>query len=400
MELKKNPIRLIYPRFTDISKDDGNTDISKDEGQKKICKVHKALNTQYTKDSADILQKSCHTDAKTKDTQSSIFFDCHNVESLYKKIKMIGKGSFGTVYQVKSVLDGKNYAIKIISKRKRTKTHLLNEVRVLAKLLALSTSNQNILRYYASWEQNEKLYIKTEYCIGTLDQLLNPLTKFNEKGIVFLIRQISKALEFLHSKNIVHLDIKPENIQIRNLNSENDIERLGKYHFVLGDFSLSNEIPKIKEDDYFIGEGRYLAPEVLNCNDPADIDLKKVDLFAFGRTLVEVMLNRRISIDVEHPERQLLKDVNGLKTLLSKTNYSNGLKDFVLKLNSCNPIDRMSTKLYKAKNCGFLRSSSENEKIWLKHFKSFLENRFMDQENAEEEEKQKNYSQVKKYQTC
>jgi len=93
---------------------------------------------------------------------------------------------------------------------------------------------------------------------------------------------------------------------------------------------------------------------------------------------VEVMLNRRISIDVEHPERQLLKDVNGLKTLPSKTNYSNGLKDFVLKLNSCNPIDRMSTKLYKAKNCGFLRSSSENEKIWLKHFKSFLENRFMD----------------------
>jgi serine/threonine protein kinase len=61
---------------------------------------------------------------------------------------------------------------------------------------------------------------------------------------------------------------------------------------VLGDFSLSNEIRKIKETDSFLGEGKYLAPETMKNEDPSMIDLKKVDLYAFGRTLVEIMLSK------------------------------------------------------------------------------------------------------------
>jgi serine/threonine protein kinase len=61
---------------------------------------------------------------------------------------------------------------------------------------------------------------------------------------------------------------------------------------VLGDFSLSNEIGKIKETDSFLGEGKYLAPETMKNEDPSMIDLKKVDLYAFGRTLVEIMLSK------------------------------------------------------------------------------------------------------------
>ena len=73
---------------------------------------------------------------------------------------------------------------------------------------------------------------------------------------------------------------------------EDDPSGYGGLEYVLGDFSLSNEIEKIKETDSFLGEGKYLAPETMKNEDPSMIDLKKVDLYAFGRTLVEIMLSK------------------------------------------------------------------------------------------------------------
>lgn len=47
---------------------------------------------------------------------------------------------------------------------------MLNEVEILAKLMSFNNANQNILRYYASWEEDTTLFIKTEYCVNTLDK--------------------------------------------------------------------------------------------------------------------------------------------------------------------------------------------------------------------------------------
>lgn len=135
-----------------------------------------------------------------------------------------------------------------------------------------------------------------------------------------------------------------------------------------------------------MGEGKYLAPETINCDDPAEIDLKKVDLYAFGRTLIEVMLNRRISTDVEDAERKQLKDISGIKRLLEETKYSQGLKDYVIMLNSPNPDKRLSTRDYSIYK-GLFRTKSENERVWLKHLKVFLERKFRDLENSEEKVK-------------
>jgi hypothetical protein len=52
-----------------------------------------------------------------------------------------------------------------------TKITMLNEVEILAKLSNYNDANQNILRYYASWEEDSTLFIKTEYCMNTLDKL-------------------------------------------------------------------------------------------------------------------------------------------------------------------------------------------------------------------------------------
>lgn len=116
------------------------------------------------------------------------------------------------------------------------------------------------------------------------------------------------AITFLHSNDIVHLDIKPENIFIRKVEREATPHDPGLFQYVLGDFSLSNEIGKIKEGDCFLGEGKYLAPETLRDEDPRMIDLKKVDLYAFGRTLVEIMINKPISSNCENEERLKLKN--------------------------------------------------------------------------------------------
>lgn len=89
-----------------------------------------------------------------------------------------------------------------------------------------------------------------------------------------IFRDISKALYALHSNNLVHLDIKPENI----------LESDGNYK--LGDFGLSRIAFISSYEDFDEGDARYLAPEILNVH---DLEVTKADIFSLGLTLYEII---------------------------------------------------------------------------------------------------------------
>jgi len=125
--------------------------------------------SKYSPSDSDSTPK---TDSNENETVSCKYFpeSCTKLRSLYHIKKVIGKGSYGKVYLVKSKIDSHQYAIKTISRRKGTKVAMLNEVEILGKLSSYNNASQNILRYYASWEEDSTLFIKTEYCMNTLDK--------------------------------------------------------------------------------------------------------------------------------------------------------------------------------------------------------------------------------------
>ena len=106
-----------------------------------------------------------------------------------------------------------------------------------------------------------------------------------EKEIKRIMRDTCLGLHELHSRGIVHLDIKPENI----------LECYsGK--FKLGDLGMARLLTKIVEEhDIPEGDCRYLAKELLNDNPNVPIpDLTKADVFALGMTAYELITNLKL----------------------------------------------------------------------------------------------------------
>ena len=130
----------------------------------------------------------------------------------------LGSGSFGKVFKVLSKMDGCFYAIKVahrVAKGIADRDRMLKEVYALAALSDRSdTATFHIVRYHQAWMEEERLYIQTELCTTTLHAEMQgasprslPLATRSK-----CLREILLALNFIHNNQMVHLDIKPENI--------------------------------------------------------------------------------------------------------------------------------------------------------------------------------------------
>ncbi|CAD8109443.1 unnamed protein product [Paramecium sonneborni] len=99
---------------------------------------------------------------------------------LYQSIKLLGSGSFGSVYLVKELNTKQEYACKIISKLHISKYDALqliqNEIRIHA-----SCNHQNIVKLYSYWEDCTNIYILLEYC--SKGHLVDPKTPFNDDDV-------------------------------------------------------------------------------------------------------------------------------------------------------------------------------------------------------------------------
>jgi len=210
----------------------------------------------------------------------------------FERLRQVNEGSFGTILHVRDRHTGLEYAVK----KSKLKFKAASDIRdAFHEVFALSILDKcrYINRFYSAWVE-DKLYIQLEYCHGggVYQLFLKNCAKgkkdypFTDAVCTRMLRHVTIALKYMHSKNIAHLDIKPENILIRG-----DKCDLLSADFVLGDFGNARSLD-CKRQSIEHGDGQYLAPEMLNLQN--QIDLVKVDVFGVGASMYELMQRKKL----------------------------------------------------------------------------------------------------------
>lgn len=203
-----------------------------------------------------------------------------NPEKIYLKTKVLGSGAFGEVWLVHHKDLDRDFAMKIIKKRKHKSSdekEILNEIEILKKL-----DHPKILKIVDFYSTLKKYYIITEYCPeGELFNEIIKIGKFDEGHSAFIINQILKAVTYLHKMNVIHRDLKPENIMITNR------EKNGCLQVKLIDFGTAKIYEKGHSENKYVGSSYYMAPEIIKRNYD-----EKCDLWSIGVILYILLTGR------------------------------------------------------------------------------------------------------------
>lgn len=162
---------------------------------------------------------------------------------------LLGRGSFGSVY--KTVKDGREMAVKVIRKNCAPPSEVQREVR----LLKLVKGHPHVVEIDYVTDYNEFLLIYMEYCDqGHLLGYIKRRSPLLDEMINFFL-QIVEAVMFIHSKEVIHRDIKPTNVLMKTVN--------GTVVVKLGDFGVGNVAATLGYFKTCIGSLNYMAPEVI-----------------------------------------------------------------------------------------------------------------------------------------
>ncbi|XP_028331857.1 membrane-associated tyrosine- and threonine-specific cdc2-inhibitory kinase isoform X2 [Gouania willdenowi] len=203
--------------------------------------------------------------------QPSFFRQC------FSDLGLLGRGSFGEVYKVRSNIDGLLYAVKRSAQRFRGNSERNRCVREARNHEQLCP-HPHILDFVAAWEERGRLYIQTELCSTSL--LLHAENKRpgpDEAAAWAYLCDLLSALHHLHSRGFVHLDLKPANVLITNSGRL----KLGDFGLLLQLQQTNMEEKKMEEAQE--GDPRYMAPELLS-----GIYGPAADVFSLGVSILEL----------------------------------------------------------------------------------------------------------------
>uniref|UniRef100_A0A2M4ACC3 protein kinase C n=1 Tax=Anopheles triannulatus TaxID=58253 RepID=A0A2M4ACC3_9DIPT len=169
--------------------------------------------------------------------------------------EVLGSGQFGIVYGGVHRKTHRTVAIKVIDKLRfptKQEAQLKNEVAILQNL-----SHAGVVNLERMFETPERIFVVMEKLKGDMLEMIlsHQNGRLNERVTKFLITQILVALKYLHSRNIVHCDLKPENVL---LSSDNEFPQVK-----LCDFGFARIIGEKSFRRSVVGTPAYLAPEVL-----------------------------------------------------------------------------------------------------------------------------------------
>uniref|UniRef100_A0A8P4GIB5 Serine/threonine-protein kinase n=1 Tax=Dicentrarchus labrax TaxID=13489 RepID=A0A8P4GIB5_DICLA len=180
-----------------------------------------------------------------------------DINSVYQIFpdEVLGSGQFGIVYGGKHRKSGRDVAIKIIDKLRfptKQESQLRNEVAILQSL-----HHPGVVNLDCMFETPERVFVVMEKLHGDMLEMILSSEKgrLPERITKFMVTQILVALRHLHFKNIVHCDLKPENVLLASADSFPQVK--------LCDFGFARIIGEKSFRRSVVGTPAYLAPEVL-----------------------------------------------------------------------------------------------------------------------------------------
>ncbi|XP_031707548.1 striated muscle preferentially expressed protein kinase-like isoform X2 [Anarrhichthys ocellatus] len=193
------------------------------------------------------------------------------------------RGRFGVVRECRENTTGKIYMAKIICYNQENKQEVLKEYEILKSL-----HNEKVMALHEAYVTPHYLVLVAEYCTGK--ELLYSLIdrfRYSEDDVVGYLVQILQGVEYLHNRRVLHLDLKPDNIMVTNLNAVKIVD--------FGSAQSFNPL-SLKLWDSGAGTLEYMAPEMVK----GEVVGPPSDIWTVG-VVTYIMLSGRLPFEDKDP---------------------------------------------------------------------------------------------------
>lgn len=199
---------------------------------------------------------------------------------LYEIVSQLGQGGMGSVYKARRFYDGVNVALKVRSVDSPISD--INALRWEAEIGSMIGPHPNIVATRGNVEEdNGHVFLAMDYVDGkSIYDLIEDEEKLDPASALRITRDIADALDHLHSKNIVHRDVKSGNIMLKGENA------------LLLDFGLAYDMNRklpLKKEGVIFGTLGHIPPEYLHGREPYPLG----DIYSLGTTLLHMLIGHR-----------------------------------------------------------------------------------------------------------
>ena len=202
----------------------------------------------------------------------------------YEIVRGVGRGGMGVVYQATRLSDGMTVALKMMSHRLLYQPGALENFRREADALQSLRHNQ-IARLYDRFGAYKTQFLAMEFCDGEpLDRFMSRCGGLPQEEVRPILGQLAEALRYVHSRNLVHHDVKPANVML---------SRSGTVKLM--DFGIARMQPTSLDETVtahgtYAGTPGYMAPEQFS----GSATDARVDVYGLACIAYELLSGRRL----------------------------------------------------------------------------------------------------------